>query len=336
MRNGETSTKFVDFTFLSHKLHSAAVDMTEVDLNWSWSNDSSKGWQPITTTKHTIYTILDMPEAPWSFERGLWEPVLSYACVWARGQKTKNDVATSITKIVNGGLNLKYDIARGASNYVIREYDEEYKPVDIFFDLTSFLRYLREGKLSNVVNCTDCATITSTFANAIGCNLSQKKVADIYLKQGFKCNKIISIGGHEWAVPFPNSPNVNSRGKFSYHEVCMLEPLGVNEKPAKIPRPEENIYHIYDACLKLDISKNPAESNPAKKIAYLPTNMIFSTYNDDTRYPIDFLADCKSYRERLATNSEDGAGSCVYSSVLNQNPENPPLENIMFTRKKVV
>jgi hypothetical protein len=43
------------------------------------------------------------------------------------------------------------------------------------------------------VNCSDCATFVSTFANVLGCNLWQSRMGF-----GFDLNKLLGIGSNVW------------------------------------------------------------------------------------------------------------------------------------------
>lgn len=140
--------------------------------------------------------------------------MLDYTCVWAAGKANITDAATAITQKVNSGIGLTYDTARGASKYTSTSGQ---------FLASDFVRYLKGGPSNgNVVNCTDCATIVSSFANLAGCDLTESTMFPPTFT-GFLCNEIIAIGGSSWAYPFPPS------NSFSYHEVAWLNPCSYTQ-----------------------------------------------------------------------------------------------------------
>ena len=265
---------------------------------WAWQQITTAGqWQTITRTRHHIYVILRKPQRPWSNELPPWVEALRYSCKWAAGAVTKEDVARKVVTEVNQSLALRYDITSGSSSYV------ELNGGNDCFNLTAFLGHMRNRCYSDIVNCTDCATICATFANAVGCSLSEKRMYNIINESGFLCNKIMAIGFKEWAVPFDEG--------FSYHEVCMMEPL------QKTPRPSEraeNNYYVYDACLKLDASSTP--DSDSGRIPYLPTGMHFSEFNDVVT--VSEIPAYRSYREHLAANKREGIEYCQYDYWFNE------------------
>lgn len=296
MAKGSSAPYYVSFTFPNHKLASLGVGVSEVKLCWQ-QKDINGNWKDILETTHKIYRILQTPYAPWDKEAP-WVKVLERACTWANGETTKEGVASKIVQQVNKNLGLKYDAHNGRAHYI-----------NMFngnFLLSHFLSHLDGVPYSNVVNCTDCATICATFANAIGCSLSEKQMRDTDNDLGFDCNKVISIGFPSWEVPFPSG--------FSYHEVCMMEPL-----QGKGSVVNKNEYKVYDACLMVDGSTNP--DSDIGRIAQLPLGMQFSQFNDgDTP---DKIPSMESYREHLAKNTDDGVGRCRYDTGYNDVPDLP-------------
>jgi hypothetical protein len=297
MQSGASQPQYANFIFPAHKLGASAIGCTEVRLKWSYYDDSAKKWTAIIETRHDIYTLLDMPEAIWDFRNGPWVAALDYACLWAKGETTKDGAAKAVTRAVNGALGLKYDIAEGAPYYT------ELSESSGHFRLSDFLKHLGDSTGSSLVNCMDCATIVATFANTLGCNLSEKRMGS-----SFKCNPIIAIGCDKWEVPF-----ASLGGEFSYHEVSVFEPLNIEPTV----EPEENNYRIYDACLHLDGSTTPGAACPRTEL--LPAGIIFSEYSDETPTPRNIPVG-KSYREHLATNDDNGVKKCIYSFDYNRNP----------------
>lgn len=293
MKGGESSPKYVNFTFDSNKLAAAGIRYAETVFSWQEKN-SDGVWQEIARTKHTIYVILTQPQLPWNTSKHLpWINVLKYTCKWAAGATTKEQLAEKIVTYVNGSLGLWYDKNEGNPSFL-----DENEDGDDCFLLSLFLHVLESGEYTKQVNCIDCAMVCSTFANAAGCSLSQKRMS-----QSFKCNKIMLIGYKTWTIP--------GDGTFNYHEVCMMEPL--QETPRPVKEIAENNYYIYDACLKLDGSTNP--DSDTGRDPYLSTGMHFSEFKDDTQ-PVS-IPKRASYREHLATNDADGRGKCKYEHLHN-------------------
>ena len=96
------------------------------------------------------------------------------------------------------------------------------------FDCSAFLERLEGGPGNGPnVNCSDCATIVSTFANVVGCDLWQSQMFDML--QPFAVNRLRLIGD-----PFFRA--VCGAGVFNYHEVAWEDDCGVDDR-------------VYDACL---------------------------------------------------------------------------------------
>lgn len=295
MEKGFSSPSYINFSFPSHKLKDAGVASYRTTLQWE-QKDSTGTWVTVATTNHQIYVLLTNPTLPWDIgkARPPWVSVLQYACEWAKGAKTVDEVAEKLTYTVNQRLGLKYEDKEGKSQY----YDSYNR-----FQLTKFLKQLRTGKVSSVVNCTDCAMICSTFANAVGCCLSQKRMQNTVTHNGFLCNPILPIG-LGWQVPFGSG--------FGYHEVCMMEPLS----SSRISPVAENNYLVYDACLHINGSAHPSSSSG--RTAYLPVGIRFSNYGNGLS-SVPNIPVNQSYREHLATNTGMGIGSCYYSDEINSN-----------------
>jgi hypothetical protein len=111
------------------------------------------------------------------------------------------------------------------------------------------------------VNCSDCASIVSTFANALGCDLWQSRMGWF-----FGLNPMLGIGSSVWQPACGWT-------SFSYHEVAWEgNCLAAND--------------VYDACLQVD---GDADPTAAPHVPLLPQDLRFGN-------PGDLL-----YRDRLAT-----------------------------------
>jgi hypothetical protein len=213
---------------------------------------------------------------------------LDQACLWAAGKLNPFDAAAAVTQAVNSNLGLTYDISHGASKYT------QAVSSTSWFLCTAFLAFINqqpEGK-GSVVNCTDCATIVSSFANLLGCQLAAAVMAS---PGGFLCNKIIAIGGGAvWNYPFPPA------NRFAYHEVAWTGAFKHGDQ-------------IFDACLLADHSGNPWDwTDPVlPHIPALPVNEIFTNHGIVPDLPIPTPVSMAGYRERLAQNSAKGIGCCA-------------------------
>jgi hypothetical protein len=295
MGGGASVPEFVPLTLPHHKI--GADGILRQDIQWDWFYKATDGnWVSMGVSSHRIYVVLDTPFLPWlqpptpprSETQLPWVDALDRACLWAAGRLNALDAAIAVTQAVNGSLGLTYDVSHGASKYT-----QAVGPTSWFL-CTAFLAFLNrqpEGK-GNVVNCTDCATIVSSFANLLGCQLAAAVMAS---PGGFLCNKIIAIGGGSaWDYPFPPA------NRFAYHEVAWTGAFSHEDR-------------IFDACLLADNSGDPWNwTDPAlSHTPVLPLNEIFTSQDQVANLPIPTPFGATSYRERLAQNSAAGIGRCL-------------------------
>jgi len=206
----------------------------EYPVTWAWQYSfNGHHWHNFLHTHHTVYALLAMPTAPWvqqPFNAGntqlVWTDVLKYACKWASGA---TDPVTAESKITAafyalGPATMVYDCPGGGfSHYSFAG-----------FNCTAFLDLLSGGPgLGKFVNCSDCATFVSTFANAIGCDLWQSRMGGAW----FSLNPILAIGSNVWQTAC-------GWGGFGYHEVAWKNQCGVNDE-------------VFDACLEVNGNPNP-------------------------------------------------------------------------------
>jgi hypothetical protein len=257
--NGKTG--FVSFELIDPPVARGCAGMWDVEWHWEHRLTPHHPWHYFATTRHRIYVVLDVPSAPWvqaPYNSGNtqlpWTDVLDYACRWAAGATSKDMAAALVTQSVYalGPAVVTYDCPGGGSSH--------YSWGN--FDCTAFLSRLRGGVGNGVyVNCSDCATIVSTFANALGCDLWQSKMG-----WGFDLNELLAIGSSVWQTACGWSG-------FSYHEVAWEGACTANED-------------VYDGCLQVDGDSDPAAAPHA---ALLPQDLRFGN-------PGDLV-----YRDRLAT-----------------------------------
>ncbi len=276
--NGVSVPEFVSFELRHHTIGNDGIKLADITWNWKYRCCGGSVWDPLETTHHRIYIILEEPKSPWKQQpfpdtQNPWTEALDYACVWAGGKKTRDDAATAITEQINANLGLVYDNAVGASHYT---------GGGSVFELTQFLAYLKNGTgLGNIVNCTDCATITTTFSNLVGCDLHASRMG-----WNFNLTPFGGIGAASFGCPGLGCG-------FSYHEVAWKGGNG-NADP------------LFDACLRVDGDTNPW-APPYTEI--FPVNIVFST-NPGAPLPLAVPFNAQSYKERLCTNDAAGIGSC--------------------------
>jgi hypothetical protein len=276
---GVSAPAFVSFELKHHSIGNAGILREDIAWRWQYRCPSAGSWKDAATTHHRIYVILETPKASWDQAPGStsnpWTDVLDYAYDWARGETTRDGAATAVAERVNTSLGLTYDMNGGMSRYTT--------PINgLNFECTQFVDYLKTGLgLGNVVNCTDCGTIATTFANVLGCDLHSAQ-----MRQGFDLNQIQAIGQPGFGCP-------NWGCGFSYHEVAWKGGGGAADP-------------LFDACLQVDGDTDPW--NPPHT-ALLATDMPFTTM-PGAPLPIPTPLAAATYRERLCTNDAGGIGSC--------------------------
>jgi hypothetical protein len=260
--SGETA--FESFELKNVRLWSAGIGIRTTTWQWQYRLESNTPWIDIETSRHRVYSLLEVPKLPWQqtpYNAGNtqlpWTEVLDYACRWAFLMGSLDEAAARVTRNIYdlGPSVIEYDCPNGGSTHYSFG----------SFNCTAFLERLNGGPGNGqYVNCTDCATIVSTFANILGCDLWQSR-----MQWSFGLNPILAIGSAAW---YPGCQNWPSQG-FSYHEVAWKGAC----------TSEDN---IFDGCLLVD---GDADPTTAPHTPLLPTNMRFGLPGDG------------DYRDRLAT-----------------------------------
>jgi len=252
---------FASFTLIRTRLAHARVGVHTTEWRWQYRLAPGDTWTAIAVTRHRIYTVLDIPTAPWQqmpYSTGNtqlpWTDVLDYACDWGWGAASAVAAAAGVTHGV-------YDLGPGVVTYDCPGGGSSHYSWG-GFDCTGFLDRLGGGTGNGYyVNCSDCATFVSSFANILGCDLWQSRMG-----WGFALNPLLGIGSSMWqpACGWPG---------FSYHEVAWIGACDVND-------------HVFDACLQVDGDADPTS---APHTPLLPIDMRFGNPGDT------------DYRDRLAT-----------------------------------
>jgi hypothetical protein len=252
------------------KLWDAGVGVYRVTWRWQIRPAKSMAWQDVGVTTHRIYVLLEVPKAPWQQtphdpvnSQLPWTEVMDYTCHWATGLTTLDEATGAVTAAIFslGPALLTYDCPGGGST---RYTDGALFTPGVFY-CSEFLERLGGGLgLGQYVNCTDCATFLATFANILGCDLSE-----MVLGYSFALNEMIAIGSADFSRPCGFWPS------FYYHEVAWQGSC-------------DNEGKVSDACLEVD---GDADPTAPPHTALLPVAMRFGAVGE------------LGYRDRLSTPS---------------------------------
>lgn len=255
------------FELQNVRLSSRYVGVSNVEWLWQYRINSTESWRDMLTTRHRIYSLLSLPTEPWkqSPYRSdntalLWTDVLDFSCHWASGSMSRLGATQRITRAINelGGSIFEYGCPVGS----VEMYSNALFNI---FDCSATIERLR-GDIGNgrYVNCSDCASMVSTFANSLGCDLWQSRMGK-YVPT-FATNPIRAIGTEFWGSPCGWGLG------FTFHEVAWTGDCDSDNE-------------IFDASLEVNGSAIPAM---APHIPLLPSNMRFGLSGDG------------QYRDRLA------------------------------------
>lgn len=234
---------FETFELENVNLRDTGVNANTVTWIWQYRLRGSDRWITFDTTRHRIYTILRLPEGPWTLKplsddntQLPWSEVLEFACTWAAGSRDVDEAATRITREVRL-LETRLDVIWDPGRY----YTD-----DVNFDCTKFLNLIRGGAgKGHKLNCTDLATVVSTFANVLGCSLWQSPMGG----GGSFFTNPIRLFGHTNFKP----------AEFTNHVVAWKGACTENEE-------------VFDACVLVDGDDDPVN---APHTPILPANLRF-------------------------------------------------------------
>jgi hypothetical protein len=241
---------FVAFTLSNTRLATCGVGVHYVRWHWQYRLGPFDPWRNFAVTEHTIYTVLRTPRPPWTQQPASavntqlpWTDALDYACRWAQGARTPHEAAQAITRAVFslGNGVLAYDCAIGAAAYAFE-----------VFLLSELIERLRGGLgRGPYVNCSDCAAIVATFANALGADLWQSRMGGPFTgAMGyFPVNPVRTIGAPSWSLPCGWWPG------WTFHEVAWSGNCTADDT-------------VFDACLQLD-------AYPPYRVPLTPSDLRF-------------------------------------------------------------
>jgi hypothetical protein len=262
VRFGAADQTAADLAVPVERLRSAGVGVYEQRWHWQWRSADRTEWQWFASTRHTVYGVIGRPTLPWmqlpfvaENTQLPWTDVLDVACRWAAGSRTRAEVADRITRAVNDlgrrGIHEYNCVGPGVNNLG----SPHYTLIPGFFECTALLARIRGG-LGNgpYVNCSDCAALVSTFANALGCDLWQSRILG---STPFPVNPTLAIGFRTWL-------SACAIGALSMHEVAWADNCGEDDE-------------VFDACLHVDDDPDPTR---APHLARLPVGMRFGRAGD--------------------------------------------------------
>jgi hypothetical protein len=160
-----------DHEYVQIPLHDRAFStIARRDILWKWfyKCPHSHAWHSMNIqTRHRIYVVLEKPPEPWSqtdAQRYPWTTALEYAIINANttGLSDAREAAARIVQHVNSEP-LQYDIWQGAPAYYSGGFGGG------TFLIVDWLAGFTNGP---IVNCYDCASAVTTFANVVGCQLT--------------------------------------------------------------------------------------------------------------------------------------------------------------------
>lgn len=210
-----------------------AVGRYDLELAWRFEARRPDGdWAPIpgaVTTTHDLYGVVGQPTlGSAAMPYRAWVEVVDAVAGWVDGASADPlEVGSRITEGIFDTAGLSYDVENGACTYTDYTWGNWSNGV---FDIVG---YQRRDK-GDVVNCSDCAGILSTYANMVGVDFTYHILSPGY--GGFDLNYIMAIG----YTTFDETPFADGGGGFNYHAVT---------------GPSDGT--IYDATLKLDGDGTP-------------------------------------------------------------------------------
>jgi len=207
-----------------------AVARVDHDLQWHFEAKTDAGWVEIpgadAAATLRFYGVLGNTQGTMAPDLP-WVAVVDDATRAIAGSATDAPGArNALVKHVYEDLGLSYDRVAGASHYT--DYDAS------FGNATFVLAHFLKRDSGAVINCSDCASILSTYANMIGAPLSYA-----IIEKNFSLHPILGIGAKEFGAPFDDG-----RFSFSYHAVTS----------------SDSSKTIHDATLAVDGDADPSQA----------------------------------------------------------------------------
>jgi hypothetical protein len=216
-------------------------------------NDGS-GWRAVPgqqTATLTLYTVLAQAQTADNSSTTTTDAreqpfvaALDEVAGWAANTSVASpaDALALVTRTVNGGKGLTYDVVGGAPAYADGD------PGTPTYAFSEFLSGESRGK---TVNCADCAGLVGLYSRTVGID-----VQSAILVQDFRLNYIKGIGSTQWKKAIFTSGG----DSFSFHAVATVDQGAT----------------IYDACLAVDDGPHPNKNET--RVEALPLAMPFAHY----------------------------------------------------------
>jgi hypothetical protein len=196
----------------------AALSNRHIDLDrarWQWRFRDGPSLHDSTISEHEIAVVLETPQPPWTAVMAApagtslpWWEVLRYACDAAHGAATLDEAAGRLTGTVFGKWGGKYYRWNQIAETFASDAGDP-----LAFDCRRFLELLDDPPPATpeIVDCSDIATILSTFASILGCPIQQ-----VVLEDELRCRmvRMVGHGEGEWKVR-----------EFPIHEIAVKVPL---------------------------------------------------------------------------------------------------------------
>jgi subtilisin family serine protease len=236
---GETINSIPGFVaFVSRDGTGDSIDLEEITWQWKVKNieESGSGELPMNSCGPcTVYTILAEPQPPWTTTgtSQVWSKVLTWACIWARGEQDEAAAVGSITDSAYYEIDKDHDYDYGITHA---------EPPN--FNLTGFIA-APNG------DCQDMSAFVHVLCRAIGgTNTLVRKITGDETFDKIWYQPIDPFGdpyGHPyrpngWTLP-PNDPNYPrywAECWWGYHQVAyysgVYDPtIRANENSPHIP-----------------------------------------------------------------------------------------------------
>ncbi len=244
-----------------------AVGRYDLSLVWTFEVRAADGWLPIpgaVTTVHRLYGLAGEPTFDYSsIPHRAWVDVVDRVTGWVDGTTSDpSTVAGDIVDHVYHDLGLHYDRVHGASAYTTY-------PTATFAGAHFDLSHFEDLSYGTTINCSDAASIVSTYADMVGVDL-RYHILQHRTARAFDLNFIEAIG----TTGFTETPFTSGAGAFSYHAVT---------------GPPDGTF--YDATLALDGDGDPLS---------LPSTALLA----EGMAPNDYLYDLSSEWMQIAVTED--------------------------------
>ena len=148
-------------------------------VTWAWFVRSEGRLKPAGFSTVTVYTTPALPNHPWGRQSSNqtaipWIEALDLACRWAKGSRTVPEANAAITRALYGRHDFKYQLF---TSVFTKTSAVAGKRKQYFFRCDEFIESLKKNASQKILGCSDTSSIVCTFANLIGGDLGEDKMA---------------------------------------------------------------------------------------------------------------------------------------------------------------